>query len=484
MKMKKAFLIISALLLSLTLAAHPWKPNHYIIIDTDGGIDDMRAICMLLASPDVRVLGIITSPGALSAERAYIKVKSLLNSFYHEGIPVGINRSLVFKSPEFDAAANYKWGDETGVDPAMAPGELRVIKEILSFEKTPVSFICLGGMTTASDALKGIPDFSRQIKEIVWSCDGLNDKKGFNYSIDMAASAFMLNQKLPIKTVTGVKVAIPFDTDLVEVIGKINTPYAKKISGFLRSETFSGHTFAKNMTDELIPVFLHYPDLFAQRIAGNNSESSPANNTGIRESIIKIISGETINKNQVIKNFPVDPSFYFSDVEPAVTTIVEKYGEDEWIAGVLANELHRHLGVFAIIGVKMGIRAREYFDTGVDEFRALSFAGSMPPLSCMNDGIQVSTGATPGHGLLTVSSDTLTSPAAEFSYLDHKIKLTLKPEIAKKIADELKEINFVYGLDSNIYWELVRKNTIKYWRDLDRHEIFKIEVINQGFELH
>jgi len=42
----------------------------------------------------------------------------------------------------------------------------------------------------------------------------------------------------------------------------------------------------------------------------------------------------------------------------------------------------------------------------------------------------------------------------------------------------LKEINFVNGLDSNIYWELVRKNSLKYWRDLDRHDIFNIEVIN------
>jgi len=123
----------------------------------------------------------------------------------------------------------------------------------------------------------------------------------------------------------------------------------------------------------------------------------------------------------------------------------------------------------------MGIRAREYFCTGVDEFRATTFSGSVPPLSCMNDGVQVSTGATPGHGLLTVSSDTLTSPAAEFSYLNHKIRLTLKPEIAAKIMSELKEINFVNGLDSNIYWELVRKNSIKYWRSLDRHNIFLIE---------
>ena len=41
----------------------------------------------------------------------------------------------------------------------------------------------------------------------------------------------------------------------------------------------------------------------------------------------------------------------------------------------------------------------------------------------------------------------------------------------------MKEINFIYGLDSDIYWELVRKNSIKYWLQFDRHEIFDIEVI-------
>jgi pyrimidine-specific ribonucleoside hydrolase len=187
-----------------------------------------------------------------------------------------------------------------------------------------------------------------------------------------------------------------------------------------------------------------------------------------------MLKGETVPRNQVIKDLPLDPSFYFDDIKPFVTEIVNKYGIDEWTSGVLANELHRHLGVFAIIGVKMGIRAREYFDTGVDEFTVTSFAGSEPPLSCMNDGLQVSTGATPGHGLLTVRNDTVLSASAVFTYLNRRIRLTLKPEIASKISSELKEINFVYGLDSNIYWELVRKNTIKYWKDLDRHEIFNI----------
>lgn len=476
--MKKLLILLSILLLASASPAHPWKPNHYIIIDTDAGIDDMRAICMLLASPDVRVLGITVSPGALSADIAYMKVKSLLNSFYHEGIPVGINRTKVYNSQNFAAAKSYTWGNENGIDPGKAPQFLGIIRQILATEKTKISFICLGGMSTANESLKNIPEFKTQVKQIVWSCNGLNDTNGFNYNIDKASSSAMLNQNIPVQAVKSRDDLDFFDALFLDKLGKINTRYATKIKDFSVSSTAKNHPFSLKANDELIPVYLHFPELFTNNVTDNNSESIPSDKAGISEAMIKILRGETVAKNQVIREFPLDPEFYFQDVQPSVKEITEKYGEDEWIAGVLANELHRHLGVFAIIGVKMGIRAREYFDTGVDEFAVTSFAGSVPPLSCMNDGIQVSTGATPGHGLLTVRSDTTIRPSCEFTYLSHRIRLTLQPDISKKISDELKEINFIYGLDSNIYWELVRKNSIKYWRDLDRHEIFEIEVLN------
>ena len=180
---------------------------------------------------------------------------------------------------------------------------------------------------------------------------------------------------------------------------------------------------------------------------------------------------------QVIRSMPTDTSLYMADLQPFVTEIRNRYGEDEWTSGVIGNELHRHLGVFAIIGVKMGIRAREYFCTGVDEMTVTTHAGSLPPLSCMNDGIQVSTGATPGHGLLTISTEKPFFAAADFTHKGKTIRITLKKELTDKVSSELKEINFIHGLDSDIYWELVRQNSIKYWLQFDRHEIFDIDVV-------
>lgn len=475
--MKKLISLILILSFSLSAESHPWKPNHYVIVDTDGGIDDMKAICMLLASPDVRVLAITVSPGVLNTNITYSKVLNLLNSFHHQGIPVGINRSVSFVSPDFQTAINTDWGKESGSDDMEAPDFISLIGEIISFEKTKLSFISLGGLSSVNLALKEIPDLHDQIKEIIWSSDGLSDKKGFNYLIDKVSAAEILKGDIPVRVVKGTGEERFYDDSTIALLGKIPTFYGRKISDFFSSDISRSHSYSYTCNDEMVVLYLHYPLLFKSEATGNNSESTPADIQALRDNTMSILGGETVSKNQVIKDFPTDPSFYSTDIEPSVTEIIAKYGIDEWISGVIANELHRHLGVFAIIGVKMGIRAREYFDTGVDEFKVTSFAGSTPPLSCMNDGIQVSTGATPGHGLLTVINDQEAKPAGEFTYLNRSIRLSLKTEIASKISSELKEINYIYGLDSNIYWELVRKNSIKYWLNLNRHEIFDIEVV-------
>ncbi|HEX2969514.1 MAG TPA: nucleoside hydrolase [Bacteroidales bacterium] len=465
--MKKTLLLFYLFLLTAGCYSHPWKPNHFVIIDTDGGIDDMRAITMLLASPDVRVLGIVVSPGALNVDSAFSKVRSLLYSFHHEGIPVSVNKICTFKSPDFEVALKTQWGKSVFIKGTIEEAP-EMILDILENEKNPISFLCFGGMSTAAMMSKE-PAFIAGVKEIIRSGEAV---KGFNYQIDERSAVQVSSGKIPVKIING-SVKYFYNDVFLQKINQTHGEYSDCIIKSFTSELIKNHPYSFTATDEMIPVFLHFPELF--RLNGNTFQQID-NTDGIRDSTIKILAGETVQKNQVIRYFPDDPDFYYDDIRVNVSEIINKYGKEEWVSGVIANELHRHLGTYAIIGVKMGIRAREYFNTGVDEFSAVSFAGSTPPLSCMNDGLQVSTGATPGHGLLTVRNEN-PSPSVEFTYMNHKIRLTLKPDLSAKINNELKEINFIYGLDSNIYWELVRKNTVKYWLELDRHEIFNIEVL-------
>jgi pyrimidine-specific ribonucleoside hydrolase len=124
----------------------------------------------------------------------------------------------------------------------------------------------------------------------------------------------------------------------------------------------------------------------------------------------------------------------------------------------------------------MGIRAREYFGAGIDEMQVVSYAGTNPPFSCMNDGLQISTGATLGHGLIKLKADSLKLPKADFTYMNRKISINLKIDYQKRVESEIKNLVILYGLDTNLYWDLVRKRAIDYWKYWDRHEIFELQI--------
>ena len=475
-KLLFSFSLIQVFLFSSN--AHPWKPSHYVIIDTDAGIDDMRAISLLLASPDVRVLGIIASPGALPATEAYIKVKSLLNTFHHEGLLLSINDHKGFVSPRFSGAVRAEWGDEKGITAASAPSYLTMLEEIFSAEASKVSFISMAGLNSAAMAAEKSASFRTRVKEIIFSTSEVPGES-FNENIDREAYNKVRNSTPELKLIEGFSKGIFFSKPFLESLSKLKGIYPETLTKHFNSSVVAEHSFALNATDEMLPLYLHYPSLFQRRIFSGESHLFAASTDSLQDKFLLILDGATVAKNQVIKAFPFNPSFYFDDLAPFASEIINRHGDDEWVSGVIANELHRHLGVFAIIGVKMGIRAREYFCTGVDEFMASSYAGSTPPLSCMNDGIQVSTGATPGHGLLNVINSETAAPTVVFTYMGRKLKISLHPDIASMISAELKEINFVYGLDSNIYWELVRKNSIKYWLSMDRHDIFELQELNE-----
>ena len=444
--MRRTLLAFLLLLLIIPVGAHPWKPRHYVIIDSDGGIDDLKAICMLLASPDVRVLAITASDGYHKAPVAYEKIRTLVDGLWHHGLPVA-----------------------GGEDAA------RLIEETLAAEATPVTFIAMGPLKTVSDAMDQSPKFNEKVKQVLWTNSGLTGKTGFNYMASPDATERVLAGSVPV-IVTGAGGDGFYDKDLLEEIGNIHTPYAARVNDLINS--MPSHSFVYTAFDEMAPLILHFPELFTATETDNKGiYHSPADLSELRQATLKILSGETVERMQVIKSMPSDTSFYMPDLQPFVVEIRNRYGEDEWTSGVIGNELHRHLGVFAIIGVKMGIRAREYFCTGVDEMMVTTHAGSMPPLSCMNDGIQVSTGATPGHGLMTVSTEKPFFAAADFTHKGKTVRISLKKELADKVSAELREINFIHGLDSDIYWELVRQNSIKYWLQFDRHEIFEIAVV-------
>jgi pyrimidine-specific ribonucleoside hydrolase len=174
----------------------------------------------------------------------------------------------------------------------------------------------------------------------------------------------------------------------------------------------------------------------------------------------------------VFSVFPHHDEDYQDDVNAIKEMAIARYGEQEWRLNVLTGELHGHLGVYALIGSKMGLFAKEILGAKHDEIRIVSNAGTKPPVSCLNDGLQVSTGATLGHGLITISEMEAPYPEADFICNGKTIKIRLKKEIQIEISSLLQQAVIRYNGLTYPYWLYVRELAIRYWLELDRNAIF------------
>ena len=476
-------LLISLFFIALcSLAeAHSGKARFHVIIDTDGAADDLRAICMLLGNREIEVLAITTSEGALTPGIAAVKVKSLLHHFYHEGIPVAAGRNLNVTPPLWRQQSELiDWGDPSGIAvPKQTAKDL--IIETIENEDEKVLFICLGTLTNLSDVLAAKPQLKDRIDKIVWYNNSANPLSGANYDNDRASADKVLAIDIPVEMISaGKNNVIPIDEQYIQAISKVNNVYAKRIvethnTGTLRPVVASKHMKA---WDDLTVAWLFAPELFTTTEAGKNitlcSLSGADAATKIPATITQILAGKPDRENRVFYQFPEDPSFYAADIAVVMKDIIARHGHSEWRAGVLTNELHGHLGIYASVGVKMGLRAREYFNIGVDDIVVVSFAGSRPPISCMNDGLQVSTGGTIGHGLISVAAVEPIRPEATFTFKGKTIRLKLKQQYAAQIRNDVMEGIRLHGNLTEAYWLHIRSLAIKYWLEFDRHQIFEL----------
>ena len=137
---------------------------------------------------------------------------------------------------------------------------------------------------------------------------------------------------------------------------------------------------------------------------------------------------------------------------------------------MLTNELHRHLGIYSLVGVKMGIRARELLDASLDDLSVESHAGLRPPMSCLTDGLQVATGATLGRGTIRVEGND-PAPKAIFAKGDARLELALKDDVWRQIRSDVAAAVEQFGNLTPEYFDEVRRLSIRYWLTLDRREI-------------
>jgi inosine-uridine nucleoside N-ribohydrolase/formylmethanofuran dehydrogenase subunit E len=462
--MKNTIVSLLLILFTTSLTANPLhlKLKHKIIIDTDCDNNDLRAISLLLSHSGITIKAILISDGRTQHEEGIEKIRGLLNEFKADSIPIIFGRECKGTKSTRERGKNNE------------PSALSVYDNI-SKSKELVTIVCLGPMTNLSKELQNNSGAQKNIEEIIWYSQSVDPLKGFNYNYDNKAVNKVFITGININIISSInRRSSIFSPEFIDIYRQSNTSLAKVLYKIHKLSS----TADSNQNDELAAIFLTNPELF--EMITSKEQSNVHYNYTYNVQALKEVLSDMINGNYraghfvAFYGFPADPKLYVYDIRSIMDSAIARYGIDEWKACVMTDEFHGHLGVFSIVGAKMGISAREYFDIGSDLLEVKTYAGTKPPFSCMNDGLQVSTGATLGQGTIHLINDSVTKPQAIFKYENQSIMITLKEKYLKDLQAVIAKGIKDYGLQNEGYWTLVRQTSIKFWLEWDRKEIFEI----------
>ncbi len=459
--------------------------NEQFIIDTDCGENDFHAINFLLSRPEIEIAAFVVSEGTLKPEDGIVKIKSLLKDWNADSIPAICNSLLVSATPtDNDMNHSVRWGSQE--DDMPCNDDMKQLKILFERDNTTkYTLICLGSLSTAYKILDSHPEYVKQIRRIIWYNESAKPLQGYNYDLDrIAADKILASDVIRVDIISNLNdgTDVNFD-DLLHESDNLDNRLFKIISGFHKQKALMkcDHHEKYVLKDELATVYILNPELFVMNI--DPAEiwirfNESYNIDAVREVITDLLTGSyRLKKNVVFNEFPSDRKVFNYDVRQIMDAAITRHGENEWKACVITDEFHGHLGVFSIVGAKMGIKARDIFQVGPDNLSVISYAGTLPPYSCLNDGIQVSTGATLGQGTISVIKDTTACPEAIFTCGNQSVRIKLKDEYLDLINKDIQEGIVKFGMADDGYWKLIRSSALRYWLEWSRDEIFDITVL-------
>ena len=446
----------------------------------------MRAISYLLARPEITIKAILFSDGSLPPVESAEKAASLLKEFNIDSIPLACGTILKGINPpwrQFNRQVN--WGNEP-VKLISALNAADCLTGYLKKGDEKIVLVCLGPLTNIAQSIGNNPELAKGVERIIWYNESVRPLKGFNYECDPGSAETLFKSGVRIDVISNLKKSDAlFDTDIYTICGQSKTRLATVLFN-VHSQIAVLKKLQQNhfrLSDDLVALYLLNPELFSINTMTDRLNIRYCKDydlQGVKEAMSDMINGiYAPARNVVFNRFPVLREQFRYDIRPIIDSAIALYGYDEWKANVMTDEFHGHLGVFSIVGAKMGIRAREIFGVGPDMLDVVTYAGSKPPYSCLNDGIQVSTGATLGMGTIHLAADEIKKPSAVFTFKERSVRITLKKEYLDKVDSDINEGIVKFGLMDDGYWKLIRHNALKYWLEWDRNKIFDIKEIDE-----
>lgn len=467
---------VAGLVSTAALADDEHVARTPVVIDTDMAFDDAVTLALALQAAHVDLEAVVATGGALDAERGADMAARLADRFHRTDVPVYRGRDPRVL-PGAPAVPPFRAMVERALGSALAtPSAL----EVRAFEPGAyksahgkVLVLALGPLTSLAAALREDPAVATAIDAVVVPME-TEVRPGWNADRDPDALQAVREAGV---VVIGLAPGPP-----VSAIGEALVPAGPAASlaqsfvgALLAEEGTRSHYLARPLHDELAMAYVLDKTAFAPR-------SGDGLLAGVVEHVIEDLSRVARlgrqERRMVLLADPLLPKGALNDtLQVRRDAMIAKNGESEWLAQILLNEMHQHLGAFSIIGVKMSLRGAELLNAPQHSMRVVSHAPVEQPMACLDDGLIVGAGSTPGRLLFSKASGDATSIGATFEYGGRRVRLDLKPEFRAKIRGRIAELLQKHTLEDDGYWQGVAEMGLDIWENWHRAEIFTVSSL-------
>jgi inosine-uridine nucleoside N-ribohydrolase len=147
-----------------------------VLIDTDPGVDDALALLMALNLGEVEILGLVSEPGNVPAEKGSANTVRLLDALeappsLYEGVHTGTRKPLVRELVTAEWVHGLDGLGDAGLPPPSRQPKGRgvyfIVEQLLSAGKGEVSLLCLGPLTNIALSVLLEPDVVERVREVV-----------------------------------------------------------------------------------------------------------------------------------------------------------------------------------------------------------------------------------------------------------------------------------------------------------------------------
>ncbi len=456
------------------VAAHDMVGSTPIVIDTDMGVDDAVALALALQDPRLEIAAVISCEGAASQATAVHSVERMLDLFNRQEIP--LFASNLATDP---AAPTCRERAEESVDSALPETSVW-----LRLPFTPAAYriaegrttvLALGPLSQLAAALEQDAELATSIERVVVAGDPA-DRSTWNLARDPQAVKSVRRAGVPLQFVAarGNATKPAAWGDPKSSVGRTTSIGDAFLDRLLAEPEARQHYLETlgQLHDELAMLFVIEPGLF--EASGSGDVFTPRNGVDVGGRLAELLRrGRQRKLRVVLSDQPLPAEMLQPDVRERRGAIVAANGEDEWFAQLLLNELHEHLGAYSIIGVKMALRAAELLNAPPHAMTILSMTPPTQPVSCLNDGLLVATGSTPGRGLFSHQPGPPGTVEATFDYNRRSVTLRLKKNYRDQIRSRISELLQQYSLSDPGYWEGVRVLGLDIWASWHRLDLFE-----------